>query len=107
MARGSAFGRALGDPAMTRLSHASTRATAPCRRPRWCKASAADAEALDQRLVAGFVLGLHIVEQRATLRDHFEQAAARMVVLDMGLEVAGQVGDPLGEDGDLNFRRTR
>src|SRR5271168_4408979 len=30
-----------------------------------------------------------------------------MVVLDMGFEMASQVGDPLGEDGHLNLRRTR
>ena len=28
-----------------------------------------------------------------------------MVVLDMGLEVAGQIGDPLGEDRDLDLGR--
>src|SRR5277367_5445586 len=92
---------------MTRLSHAFFGGRRPHAAVRLFSASAADAETLDQRLVSRFVVLLHVIEQGATLRDHFEQAAARMVVLDMGFEMASQVGDPLGEDGHLNLRRTR
>ena len=67
--------------------------------------SAADAEALDQRLVARLVDALDIVEQRAALRDHLQQAATGVVVLHVGLEVLGEVRDALGEDRDLDFRR--
>src|SRR5271165_6364645 len=38
--------------------------------------SAADAQALDESLVAGFVLLLDVIEKRAPLRDHFQQTAA-------------------------------
>src|SRR5271165_897534 len=40
---------------------------------------AADAEALDQGLVARFVLLFDVVEQRSALRHHLEQAATRVV----------------------------
>ena len=46
-----------------------------------------------------------MVEKGPALRDHVEQAAARVVVLLVGLEVLGQVGDPFGEDRDLDLRR--
>ena len=38
--------------------------------------SAADAELVDDLLVAGLVLALHVVEQLAAQSDHFEQATA-------------------------------
>src|SRR5208283_2704623 len=68
-------------------------------------ALAADAEALDERPVARLVLLLDVVEKRAALRNHFPQAATGVVVLHMGLEMVGQIGDPLSEDRDLDFRR--
>ncbi len=43
---------------------------------------------------------LQIVEQSSTLRDHPEQTAPRVVVLDVGLEVLGQVRDSLREKRD-------
>src|SRR5262245_24618421 len=52
---------------------------------------AADAEALDQRLVARLVLALDIVEQAAALADHLQQATAGVVVRLVGLKVLGQV----------------
>src|SRR5208282_6618726 len=69
--------------------------------------SAADAQTLDESLVALFVLLLDVIEKRAPLRHHFEQAAAGVVVLDMGLEVIGQIGDPLGENRNLHLGRPR
>src|ERR1700694_3770803 len=69
-------------------------------------ASAADAELVDQRLITGLVLRLQIIEQAATLRDHLEQAPPRMVVLDVRLEVLGEVGDAFGKDRDLHLGRT-
>src|SRR4029453_1082534 len=62
-------------------------------------------ELRDQRVVALDILLLEVVEQAAALVDHLQQAAARMVVLVVGLEVAGQRLDPAGEDRDLHFRR--
>jgi hypothetical protein len=47
-----------------------------------------------------------IFEQPATLSDHLQQAAARMVVLVMRPEMVRQVIDAPGEQGDLNPRRS-
>src|SRR5581483_1967850 len=71
------------------------------------QSSATNAEPLDQRLVAGFVLPLDVIKERSALRDHFEQAAARMRVLHMRFEMFGEIGDSFGEDRDLHLRRTR
>ncbi len=98
------------------------RTAAPCRRPLRLRnrhrrkmaaagfaaartSLAADAEALDQRLVALFVAAFDIVEKLATLRNKLQQAAARMIILHVRLEMLCEIGDALGEDGDLNFRR--
>src|ERR1700722_8174115 len=69
-------------------------------------ASAADAETLDKRLVAPFIFVLDVVQQGAPLRDHLQQAATRVVILDMALEMAGEVRDPLSQDRHLHLWRT-
>src|SRR4051794_40614322 len=48
---------------------------------------------LEQSLVARLVPLLHIVEERAAGRDQLQEAATRMVVLHVGLEMAGEVVD--------------
>src|SRR5204862_50398 len=58
---------------------------------------------LDERAVAFDALALQVVEHAATLTDELEQTTARMVVLEVRLEVLGEVGDPLGEEGDLDL----
>ena len=64
---------------------------------------AADAEALDDRAVA-LDVGLHqVLEQAATLADQQQQAAPAVVVVLVGLEVLGQVGDATGEHRDLDL----
>ena len=35
------------------------------------------------------------------MTNHFQQAAAGMMILLMDLQMLGQVADPLGQDGDL------
>ena len=40
------------------------------------------------------------------LRHHLDHAAARVIVLGVGLEMFGEVGDALRQDRDLHFRRT-
>src|ERR1700739_2697683 len=47
--------------------------------------SAANAELLDDALVAAFVGALEIVEKLAPLRHHLQQTAPRMIVLHVGL----------------------
>ena len=67
---------------------------------------AADAELCDNCLVARHFDFFEVIEQRATLGHHFQKAATRMVVFRMGFEMACQVCNPFGEDGNLHFRRT-
>src|SRR3569833_1600230 len=63
----------------------------------------AEAELRDQREVT-IAFGLaQIVEQRATLVDHHQQAAARVIVLRVSLEMLGQRLDAVGQDRDLNL----
>src|SRR5215204_6305798 len=66
---------------------------------------AANAELLDQRAVARLVLALDVVEERAALGDHLQEATPGMVVLGVGLEVLGQVVDAFGQDCDLDLGR--
>ena len=56
--------------------------------------STPDIEPLDQRLVTAFVRFHEVVEELASLRDQLQKAAPGMVVLDVALEMAGQVVDP-------------
>ena len=69
-------------------------------------ALAAQAETLDQLLVAADVLALQVVEQAAALTDHDQETTTAVEVLLVGLEVFGQVADALRQDRDLDFRRT-
>jgi hypothetical protein len=66
--------------------------------------SATQFEALDDLLVAGLVLGPHVVEQPAPLAHHLEQAAAGVVVFLVLFEVVRQTIDAFGQDGDLDLR---
>ena len=67
---------------------------------------AADTQLFDQGLIAALIFPLQIVEEFPARGDQVEQAAARVVVFLVGLEVLGQVRDTLGEDRNLDFRRT-
>src|SRR4029077_6408285 len=49
---------------------------------------------------------LHVIKQSAPLADHFEQPSARMIVLAVRLEMLCEIGNPLGQDRDLDFWRT-
>ena len=66
-------------------------------------ASLAKPELRDQRQIAVAIRLAQVIEQRAALVDHHQQAAARMVVLRMALEMLGQVADALGQDRDLGL----
>src|SRR5262249_36098021 len=68
--------------------------------------STTQTQALDQCVVALVVLGLEVVEQTPALADELQQAAARMMILRVALEVLGEIGDALAQDRDLDFRRT-
>src|SRR5688500_17798532 len=65
---------------------------------------AAQTELFDQGLVALVVLALEVVEQAATAVDHLQQATTDVVLLRVQLEVAGELLDAGGQQGDLHFR---
>src|ERR1700732_3623604 len=66
---------------------------------------AANPELLDQGLVAAFIGPLEVIEQLATLRHEFQQAPPRVIVLNMGLEMLGEIGDALRKDRHLHLGR--
>ena len=68
---------------------------------------AADTELLDDLLVAAFVAALDVIEELTTLGHELQKPTAGVVILDVRLEVFGEVGDPFSEDRDLHLRRTR
>src|SRR6185436_11175483 len=67
----------------------------------------AQAKLLDQLVILPVVLSLEVIEDLATLADHLQQSAPRMMVLDVSLEVVGEPVYPGRQQGDLHFRGTR
>src|SRR5579871_358263 len=68
--------------------------------------STADTQPFDQLLVPLLIGAVQVVENLSALRDELQQPASRVVVLDVALEVFGQVVDPLRQERDLDFGRT-
>lgn len=48
-----------------------------------------------------------VIEQPATLTNHKHQATTRMVIALMNLKMLSELGNALGEDGNLNIGGTR
>src|SRR3546814_21009024 len=71
------------------------RANGICLRP----ASAAQAQALDQGIVTGLVLALHVVQQAPALADHDPKDEARVEILAMSIELLGQIRDAVRQAG--------
>jgi len=65
-----------------------------------------DLKFLDERSVSFKVGSLKVFEELAPLSDDFQQTASGVCVLLMNLEVLGQIGDSLGEQGYLGFDRS-
>ena len=63
----------------------------------------AQSEAFDQGAVPLRVASLHVIEQAPPPADHLEEPPPGVMVLGVGLEVLGQLGDALGEKGDLDL----
>src|SRR5918992_4118750 len=74
---------------------------------RWGSGLLAEPESLNGRAVALEILPLQVIEQAAAAADQLEQAAAAVMVLGVGLEVLGQLGDAVGEQGHLHLRGPR
>src|SRR5262245_34472608 len=64
-----------------------------------------DAERLDHGAIAVDVLGLEIVQEATALADQHEQAATRMVILRVHLEVLGEIRNTFRKQRDVNFGR--
>src|ERR1700722_5415350 len=69
------------------------------------KNSTPDIMLFEQRLVAGLVLPLDVIEQGTACCDHFQKAPTRMIVLHVGFEMSGEVVDAFRQDRDLNLGR--
>ena len=63
----------------------------------------AQSEAFDQGAVPLCIASLHVIEQAPPPADHLEEPPPGMMVLGVGLEVLGQLGDALREKGDLDL----
>lgn len=66
---------------------------------------ATQAETFNQRTVAGNINALKVPEQTATLPDEEQEAATRVVVVLVRLEVLGELVDAVGEQSNLDFWR--
>src|SRR5262245_9613590 len=67
--------------------------------------SSAYAELLDQIFVARFICTTQVIEQLTALADKLEQPTTGMIILDVILEMLGEIVDALGQDCHLYFRR--
>ena len=54
-----------------------------------------DTEPIDDLVVAIDVAPLEVIKQTSPLVHHLEQAATRMIILNVGFEVLGQIKDAL------------
>src|ERR1700732_1910566 len=59
----------------------------------------------EQRLVTRLVLLLDVIEKRTARRHELQKAAARMVVLHVGLEVPGEGVDAFRQERNLHLGR--
>src|SRR5262245_45893208 len=66
-----------------------------------------DAKLLDEAAVPLDVLALQVVQEPPPLADQHHEPPPGMMVLRVGLEVFGQVADPLAQDGHLDLGRPR
>jgi hypothetical protein len=67
----------------------------------------AEPQPFDQALVPIEVAPAQVVEKATALTDELEQPPAGMMILDVSLEVLGEVTDPCTQQRYLYFRRTR
>src|SRR6476620_6720018 len=67
---------------------------------------AAQAEALDERTVAGNVSLLEVAQHALATTNHSQQTALGVEVVLVLLHVLSQILDPLGQDRNLDLRRT-
>ena len=66
-----------------------------------------DSELVDDRPVPLEVRLLEVVEKAAAAADELEKPAPAVVILRVSLEMLREIGDAIGEERDLYFRRAR
>ena len=64
-----------------------------------------DTQSSDNRTVSLDVYLDQVVQQRAALTDHLKEAATRVMILFVDLQVLGKVVDPLGQQSNLHLGR--
>ena len=64
----------------------------------------AEAESLNNRLVALGIVFFEVVKQTATFADQHEKTAARAMIFLVRFEVVRQLTNALAQQSDLNFR---
>src|SRR5262249_2963346 len=67
----------------------------------------ANSERLDHRTITIDVLRLEVIQEATALSYEHEQAASRVVILCVDLEVLGEIRDALRQERNLDFRRAR
>jgi hypothetical protein len=75
-----------------------------CRMSPSAGASSAQAETRDEIAVAIDIFALEVVEELAALADHLQQASTGVVVVNMSLEVIGQILDAGRQQRYLDLR---
>jgi hypothetical protein len=64
-------------------------------------------EVFNNGAIAFDIIFLDVVEQSATATDQHQKTSAGMVVFFVHFQMFGQVSDPMGQETDLNFWRSR
>ena len=67
--------------------------------------STADAQALNQRLVAFRTAASQVVQQPSATCNHLQKASARMMVLGVHCPMLRQIGNPPAQDRNLHLWR--
>ena len=66
---------------------------------------ALEAELLHERVIAALVFYFQILQMRAAVSNHLQEAVAAVLVFEVFLEVGGQFVDAFAQNGNLHFRR--
>ena len=66
----------------------------------------AQTQTLDQGAVTVDVNALEVIKHTTTVADHQQQTTTGVVIVLVLLEVLGQISDALGEQSNLDLRRT-
>src|SRR5687768_5810076 len=91
--------------ARARMEAGKTRRGRADARPLGDRALLTDTELVDDRAVPLHIGLLEVVKKPAAASDELQQTATGMMVLRMGLEMLGEVGNAVREKCDLHFWR--